>query len=320
MVWKRINYWYRKLYQRSIQLIGSRFYVNPDLRIDRSILVAGTARSGTTWLAELIDSQLPCRLLFEPFNPNLVPEYRGFHYFQYMRPGRQEKELYGFARSVLTGEIRNRWVDHKNEQIFPEYRLIKEIRANLLLKWLHDMFPNVPIFFLIRHPCAVVLSRMELGWATGKDIESFLVQADLVEDHLVDHLDVISNVKTDEEKHAIIWSVSNLVPLKQFKPGEINIIFYENLCVRPEIEMQKIFDSIKTGYEQPSINMVNLPSSTSTQMSAVTTGVDKISRWKSILTTPQVSRILEVVDKFGLGELYGNSLMPLDAPITTSIR
>ena len=63
---------------------------------------------------------------------------------------------------------------------------------------------------------------MELGWDTDSDIEPFLSQPDLVEDHLRDHLDIIQTANTDEEKHAIIWCVSNLVPLKQFITGELN--------------------------------------------------------------------------------------------------
>src|SRR5688572_27393164 len=98
----------RRRYRRTVQLIGSHFYVNPDQDLRRSNLVAGTGRSGTTWLADLIGSQVPCRILFEPFNPDLVSDYRHFHYFQYMRPGTENPKFYAFAQKVLTGEIRNR--------------------------------------------------------------------------------------------------------------------------------------------------------------------------------------------------------------------
>lgn len=274
--------------------------------------MAGTARSGTTWLADLIASQITCRIMFEPFNPELVSEYRGFHYFHYMRPEWDNKELYGFARPVFTGEIRNRWIDRQNEHIFPKYRLIKEIRANLLLKWLHVHFPDVPIIFLIRHPCAVVLSRMQLGWATDHDIEPFLSQPELVADHLSDHLDLIRNAKTDEEKHAIIWSVSNLVPLKQFMPDELKMVYYENLCTQPEIEFQTIFESIGHGYDDSLVEMVNQPSQTTKATSAVVTGSNKISHWKSALSPLQIERILNVVRAFGLDHLYDDSSLPLN--------
>jgi len=310
---KQIRFWSRKLYRRAIQEVGSRFYVNPDSSLRKSILVAGTARSGTTWLADLIASQITCRIMFEPFNPELVSEYRGFHYFHYMRPERKEKDLYTFARKVFTGEIRNRWIDRQNENIFPKYRLIKEIRANLLLKWLHVHFPDVPIIFLMRHPCAVVLSRMQLGWATDRDIEPFLSQPELVADHLGGHLDLIRNAKTAEEKHAIIWSVSNLVPLKQFMPDELKIVYYENLCVQPDIEFPAIFKSVGHGYDYSLVERLNQPSQTTKVTSAVVTGSNKISQWKSGLSPLQIERILRVVQAFGLDYLYDDSLLPLNS-------
>jgi hypothetical protein len=300
-------------------VIGSRFYVNPDPDPHKSILVAGTARSGTTWLGDLIASQISCRILFEPFHPKLVPDYRSFNYFQYMRPGSIGTELLAVAQRVFSGEIRNRWIDRQNERIFPEYRLIKEIRANLFLKWLHDNIPEVPIVYLMRHPCAVVLSRMELDWSTDSDIEPFLTQPDLVDDHLTDHLDLIRKAKTDEEKHAIIWSVSNLVPLRQFKPGELKIIFYENLCIQPEIELSDIFASIGQKFESPIIDKINRPSQTTRETSAVVTETDKITNWKKNLSPSQIDNIFQVVEAFGLGNLYGDSILPLNSGLANHV-
>jgi hypothetical protein len=310
---KQIQFWSRKLYRRAVQEIGSRFYVNPDSDLRKSILVAGTARSGTTWLGDLIASQIPSRILFEPFHPELVPEYRGFHYFQYMRPGTENPEFRAFARKVFTGETRNHWIDHQNEQIYSQYRLIKEIRINLALKWLHDNFPEVPILFLLRHPCAVVLSRMQLGWATDSDIEPFLSQADLVTDYLGEHLELIRNAKMEEEKHAIVWSISNLVPLGQFMPGELKIVYYENLCTQPEIELRSLFASIGQKYESPRLDQINQPSQTTRISSAVVSGRDKVTHWKKKLSPAQIDTILRVVESFGLNHLYADSFLPLDS-------
>jgi hypothetical protein len=275
--------------------------------------VAGTARSGTVWLADMIASQIPCRFMFEPFNPHLVPDYRDFHYFQYMRPGSEDKKLYTFAHNVFSGEIRNRWIDHQNERIFPKYRLVKEIRANLLLKWLHGNFPDVPIIFLMRHPCAVVLSRMQLGWATDRDIEPFLAQPSLIEDHLAPHVDMIRNAKTDEEKHAVIWSVSNLIPLKQFQPAGLKVVYYENLCTQPGVELPSIFKEIGHQYEGFGLGRIaNRPSQTAQETSAVVMGADKIEGWKRSLSSKQIDNILNIVDAFGLSYLYGDSFSPRD--------
>ena len=307
---KRIRFWTRKTHRRAVQEFASRFYINPEPDLRRSILVAGTARSGTTWLGDILASQIPSRILFEPFNPDLVPEYRGFHYFQYMRAGVENPELRAFARKVFTGEIRNRWIDRQNERIHSGYRIIKEVRINLALKWMHDNFPEVPLLLLLRHPCAVVASRMELNWATDTDIQPFLSQPDLVTDHLAPFMDLIQTAKTDEEKHAIIWSISNLVPLKQFDPNEIKIVYYENLCTQPEIELPAIFAAIGQTYINMKNNIVNRPSQTTRVTSAVVDGTDRISSWRKKLSAAQTESILRIVDAFGLGYLFGDSVIP----------
>jgi hypothetical protein len=274
--------------------------------------VAGTARSGTTWLGDLIASEIPCRIMFEPFNPDLVPAYHAFNTFQYLRPGQENPDFSAFARKVFTGEIRNSWIDRYNEQLFPKYRLIKEIRANLALKWLHDNFHQVPMIFLMRHPCAVVLSRLELGWATDKDIEKFLSQPDLKNDFLGDHLDFIHSVKTDEEKHAIIWSITNLIPLKQLLPDEIKIVYYEDLCTQPEVELPALFASISHPYKKIHADKINQPSQTTRETSAVVNGTDKIIHWKKRLKSPQIDNILRVVEAFHLDYIYGDSIQPVN--------
>ena len=302
----------RKFFRRAIQLFGSHFYFNPNPDMGRSILVAGTARSGTTWLGDLIASQIPSRILFEPFHPDLVSDYHRFHYFQYMRPGTEDPQFFAFAQKVFTGDIRNRWIDRQNERIISKFRLVKEIRANLALKWLHDNFPEVPILFIIRHPCAVVLSRMELKWATDRDIEAFISQPQFVEDYLRPYLDLIRSAGNAEEKHAVIWSVSNMVPLKQFSFNELKVVYYENLCLHPESELRGIFESIGHEFSSPFVDTIMQPSQTTRSGSAVVTGTDKIGNWKQKLSRSQIDNILQVVQAFGLGHLYGDSTLPLN--------
>jgi hypothetical protein len=310
-----MQFWSRRFYRRAVQLFGSRLYRNPDPDIRRSILVAGAARSGTTWLADLIASQIPCRILFEPFNPDLVPEYRGFHYFQYMRPGTANPAFYAFAQKVFTGEIRNQWIDRQNERLISRFRLVKEIRANLALKWLHDNFPGVPIIFVVRHPCAVALSRMQLGWATDGDIEPFLSQPALLQDHLGPYLDLIRGAASGEEKHAVIWSISNLVPLKQFNSNQLDVVYYENLCTQPEIELPRIFKTIGQQYSGSVIASSNRPSQTARSASAVVTGTDKIEHWRRKLDRSQIDNVLRVVRGFGLGHVYSDSVLPLTGSV-----
>jgi hypothetical protein len=303
------QWFYHRLRNWLIYPLYSRVYQDRNRDISRCILLAGTARSGTTWMADLISSQIRARVMFEPFHSQKIPEISNINYFQYLRPETRNDELLAYCRKVFSGAIRDKWIDRQISSLFPKYRIIKEIRANLFLRWIHNNFLNIPILFLIRHPCAVVLSRMQLNWATDGDIEYFLSQDTLVEDFLVDKFDLIANANSPEEKHALIWCISNLVPLTHFSPGELNIIHYENLCLQPEIEIPRIFQIIGLDYDEMIFSSLDNPSRTVTRDSAVMHGLDRITQWKSKLSPQQIHNILSVVESFELDYLYGDSYL-----------
>ena len=309
---RRLLLWQtRKVSLRIRRLIYSQLYRNPNTSLENSILVAGTARSGTTWLADILAGMLNGRILFEPFNPRLVQPYSSFHYFQYMRPDEPNEALKIFCHQVLTGNLCHPWIDRQVDYLNAENRIIKAIRANLMLKWLHGRFPQVPLIFIIRHPCAVVLSRMQLGWDTDKDIEPFLAQPKLVEDFLEPYLDMIAQAKTDVEKHAIIWCISNLIPLKQFEDIPLHILFYEHLCTQPETELRRLISVINYPYQRKILTKVATPSATSRPTSAIVLGSERLTRWQNELSAKQAEKVLTIVNEFGLSYLYGDGFHPI---------
>jgi len=303
-----------RLHKRATRAICGRLYRDTNRDMRRSFVIAGTGRSGTTWLAEIVGSQMKSRLMFEPFNPRKVKAYSQFHYFQYMRPAEPDAELREYCRTVFTGDIRSRWIDRGVTVLRPQHRVIKEIRANLFLKWISAEFPAIPLLFIIRHPCAVVSSRMKLGWATDTDIEPFLAQPKLVEDFLADKLDIIERAGTTEEKHALIWCISNLVPLEQFGTGGLTTVFYEDLCTQPEVEIERVFRRLQHGYQASVLDAIRAPSNTATRSSAVVTGDDGLTAWQRELSPRQIRDVLATVEAFGLGRLYGESALPGSRP------
>jgi hypothetical protein len=112
--------------------------------------------------------------MFEPFHRDKIPALSGLQYFQYLRPGDQHEALGSFCHKLFRGEIRDPWIDSEISCLRPRFRLVKEIRANLFLRWLHERSPDVRMMLLFRHPGAVVASRMSLDWATDGDLDSIL--------------------------------------------------------------------------------------------------------------------------------------------------
>ena len=291
-----------------------RLYMDLGGGPEDSVLLVGSGRSGTTWLAELFAEQLRARILFEPFNGPQVPEYASFNYFQYMRPEDAYEDLKVFMSKVLAGRIRNPWIDRKVNRLTCSARVVKSIRANLMLRWIHNQFPDVPKLMIIRHPCAVVASRIQQQWATDGDLQPMLSQQTLVDDHLPGLMEIIDRATTPEEKHAIVWSIHNLVPLREFEPGELPIVFYEDLVQAPLAEAERVSQSLDVPLRREPRAAARRPSSSSSRYSAIRQGGNVLSAWTTRLSVDQIDRILNVVDEFGLSHLYGESTTPLCGP------
>ena len=301
--------WSGRLGRRLRQLLYRRLYRDVHDGLDRTLLIAGAARSGTTWLAEMVASELSARLVFEPFHSRLVAEFGRFHYFHYMRAADEDAQLLDFSRRVLSGRLRHPWVDRYVETLRPRARVVKEIRANLFLRWLALRFPELPLVFLLRHPCAVVASRLSLGWATDTDLEPLLAQPRLVADFLAERLPLIEAARRPEEKHAVIWCVSNLVPLSQFPPEELALVFYEDLCRDPRRELRRLLGALDHPVEAGT--RVDRPSMTTPRRT--TAPQRRIDAWRNELSTGQVDAVLRIVRDFGLADLYGEGAEPLES-------
>ena len=280
-------------------------------------MIAGTARSGTTWLAEAVASQVAGRIVFEPFYvgmlkaSNATMVLNGQYYYQYLRPGDEAPLLHEYCRLIMSGRIRDPWTDKLVNRLLPRCRVIKVIRANLFLRWFHDRFPEVPILFVLRHPCAVVHSRLRSEYATDADIQPFLDQNDLIEDFLSDKLDVVRAARTPAEKHAVIWSVSNMVPLSQFHGKSLPIVHYEHLLTRPQEEVPRIFSLLQRDFGDRVYGQLKVPSRTTKRFSAAISGADPLTAWREALSPGDVAAILSIVEAFGLDSYYDDTPLPL---------
>jgi hypothetical protein len=289
----------RKLYRDSL---------GPQIR---TVIVAGAARSGSTWLGDLIASQQPTRVMFEPFHAGVVPEYSSFPEFLYMRPEDENSPLEDYCRKIFEGRIRDPWIDRQVSCINPRLRVVKEVRINLMLRWMSLRFPDLSQVLIFRHPCSVVLSRMSMGWTADGDLKAMLTQQHVVDDFLEDRIDYVNALTTDEERHAAVWCLSYLVPIRQFGSDELPSVFYERLIADPESELASVFALARINPPDSIESIINRPSLTSKSHSAVVTGDNKLALWKNRLSTSEIRNILAVVETFGMSHLYDDGEMPL---------
>jgi len=291
-----------------LRLQRTQLQLNHDYR--RAIVLAGTGRSGTTWAAEFINYDNRYRDMFEPFHRLYAPVAQGFFYGLYLRPENRNAEYLGPARRILSGRAFNHYSDRFNKRHVSSRRLVKEVRANLWLKWLKANFPEVPIIWLIRHPCAVASSRIKLDWPSRLGL--FLCQQELIADHLAPYLDHIKNARTAFERHLYVWCIQHFVPLRQLHTGEVHPVFYEDLCVNPRAEVADMFRFLRLPYRDAIFRSLEKPSSMSRGDSAVVKGksASVVDAWRKYVTPAEARRAKEILSIFGLDAIYTEDSMP----------
>jgi hypothetical protein len=288
------------------RLLGG-LYVDLGRRDHRdSVFLAGSGRSGTTWVADVVNHKGDYRLVFEPFHPGKVGIFSNFASKQYLRPGDRREEYLTPARQVLTGELRSPWTDRFHRGFAPRRRLIKDIRANLLLGWMRANFPGMPMILLLRHPCAVVASRLALGWKDN--LCETLAQGELVEDFLRPMEAEIKGARDAFERHLFVWCIDNHVPLRQFAPGEIHLAFYEHFVADPEAETRRLFASLGERGDGRVRRALARPSPLTRKDAA--SGGWPLDAWRRSVTDAQLRRATEILGLFGLDRVYGEGTMP----------
>lgn len=298
----------RKFTNISKKIKGRLFIDSGDY--SQSVFLAGTGKSGTTWVQEIINHNNSFRVMFEPFHSLKIPLLNKWNHRQYIQEDNSDEKFLKPAASILSGRIRHPWIDQCNRKHLPRKRLIKDIRANLFLKWIKHNFPEIPIILLLRHPCAIANSKLKLNWKTHNN--DFLIQNDLMDHFLNPFKKVIENSEDMFDKHIIMWCIENYIPLRQFSKGEILITFYENICNSPQKESKRIFSFIgQKELPNEELEAFTKPSSHCRKDSAIIAGDNLINSWKKQITKQETERAVDILSLFGLNHIYGTESMPL---------
>jgi hypothetical protein len=299
---------------RAKQRLASRYVIDLGRGFDSLVFVAGTGRSGTTWLADLVNADNSGRMIFEPFAPEVgafgsrVPP-------QYIRPEENDPTLVEDVRAVLLGKAApTRWTGKSNNRLIARRRIIKDVQSNLRLAWLRGQFPPFPIILILRHPCAVAGSRRRLGDDLKASFSRLLAEPHLVEDHLAPLSDELLALETPFERAVAKWCIETLVPLRQFatRPFPITCVFYEHLVTQPEAVLDQIFAALGRNLPTEVWRRLETPSQTAYRGGEPLerTGL-AVDEWQHSLTRMEIDRAIEVVQLFGLGGLYGRDAHPL---------
>lgn len=303
---------------------GKRAAIQANYRLGHykeAIWLVGDGRSGTTWVSNIINWHGQYREMFEPFHPALIEECKSAKLHQYLKPNEANHEIVSILHSIFTGKFYHPRPDALNKQLIYQGLLVKDIFANLLIGWVCQNIPHLKTVWVIRNPFAVALSKQKRTRGIWMNEPSdFLTQPDLVDDYIAPFQDAILSIGDDFiERQLLIWAIIHYVPLQQIKTSiisksDIYILFYEDLFNAPHTVVQDLFSYL---FEAPQASMdnrlmskINQPSQSPGKDSNIMLGKSPVDTWKNELSVQQINKGLQILELFGLGELYGDSSMP----------
>ena len=253
--------------------------------------------------------------MFEPFHPKAA---RFFRVNQYMRPGSSCRRLENLASKVFSGSFSCLRSDRDNCSLNYRGIVIKDIFANLLSCWASVKYPKIKVILMIRNPFSVALSKEKMkGAIWTKEPLDLLGQDDLYDDFLHPFEDLIRKTSREKDfilKQILIWSILHYVPLRQFRKGQIHVLFYEDLYRQPAREMSRLFGFVKPADQEPNIQidsrLIDMPSRVSGSKSNIVIGNCPITSWKEEISPQRIDAGYGILSSFGLDKLYNLNSMP----------
>jgi len=221
--------WY-KVRAKLISSVVNLFSTQSNFDIKNTVLLIGSARSGTTFLMESLNSNNEYRIIFEPFNPTYTKEWSTFSARHFIFPNEVNEDEKQKVDNILRGRIKNSWVDQYNRKIRSNKRLIKSVRANLMLDYFENEYPELQIIYMHRNPYDVVASRINLNF-DPKDVHLILEHKFFITNHYSD-IDITALkllLKTPESCHAALWCFENRYILRSLEKRRIIEAKYEVL-------------------------------------------------------------------------------------------
>lgn len=230
------------------------------------LIVAGSGRSGTTWLQDGLAEANGLRPIFEPLHPMATGLGKQFAY-SCLAGDVKQPVLARFLQEVFDGHFCSLWTDHRMrwDHLLPEARtfysisdlklraarwrklkrefaahrsarnrsrpLVKFIRANLMLEWLRVEF-DARIVVLVRHPGAVIESQLNLGdedWKPTYRLERFRKDEVLNARLPKVYRDLLRDDLPVAGALALIWCIENEFALTHLCPKGVEVVFYEEL-------------------------------------------------------------------------------------------
>lgn len=323
-----------------------------------SLIVAGSGRSGTTWVLDVLAEANALRPVFEPLNPFGIKEALPFAN-RYIKEEAEEPELKLFLDRAFSGELNYLWPNTRflpdtlqpslskitswdyNYTLLSRYKkmvkryycykrkkalrpIVKFIRANLMLDWIAVNF-DARIIFVVRHPGAVVASKMAASQKKGggkiwdfhgpneqRILSQYRDDEQLEKDYLGKYFDIFSEKLSPVSGHALLWCIENILPMYNQQKNKRYVFFYEDLVMNPGKEFSRMSKILGIGKE-PQRKIIEMPSQqASVEMESNQCHTDQLSRWMKSFNNEQLDEIERILKFFNLAAYTTQEPLPVN--------
>ena len=284
----------------------------------KPILITGSHRSGSTWLASMLALSKNSLMAHEPFNIQswaYALDGLAKYWFTYAPALPQDAALEAFSK-VIEQRTRKIFLKNQLQHWIPPLRqqrlIIKDPIAALSSDWIAKNF-DLEVIVLVRHPAAFAASLKRLGW--WHPLEHFLKQTTLMQRHLQPYRAEIASKPQDiVEQAAIIWKCLYGVLLTYLDSHPNWLVSkHEVLSSNPVAELRALYETLGLQWsakvEENVLrytrcgNSVDAPKGTVHHLRR--DSVANIARWKETLTAEEIARVYETTQPI-CGSYYQN--------------
>lgn len=290
------------------------------------VFIFALGRSGSTLVAEILNTDRNIKLCSEPFvlqqpNVNVLKSYfpEDFLTDRYLDVSSDEfKTILKYLDDLSLGKTWNGfyWSDFpgKDHSLKTNRTLFKLHKLTYLFDDIVKTIPSHGVY-LLRHPLSHSLSRMRNGWDTYNKmfLHSSKIQTNISSAAKLKAQEIISG-GSKIEKFVLSWCLENYVFLQQEKngrlPENVSLVTYEKLIDDPENTIQSICKQTDIPFSgrmlekvlEPSHGIAHSTKETKTQIRNKQ-GKQLLENWRKHITTAEEEKSFAILDAFGF-DLY----------------
>lgn len=277
------------------------------------IIISGSPRAGTTWVAESIAKALGSRrILWEPLQEGNPDRYgKGFSKRPFLTDGNVTQGQIDFFKDIISAKNANahtlrlrKFPGNFFHSLNSDRLIIKFVRGNGVVGWMHREL-NIPKpLIIIRHPCAVISSQLKMGtWKSHPHVDPGLVEY---------YPEFRRFLKSESDLHmrlALTWAGDFLAAYHNKE--SVHIVHYESLVTNGAKELlQPLRDWGVEEYFSNVEDALIIPSSTVYAWSDLSSTLKKMNRWTTELAPSVVFDIMNLIKDVGI-DCYEESPVPL---------